>query len=289
MAFILENADLKLECTPKGGEILHLIDKKKNQEIMYQGNEAWTGSNPSLFPIIGSTYKKTYEINGKEYSMKNHGLIRYAILEGEQTEDSITFRYASDAETKKQYPFDFKYSITYRLETNKVLIEYRIENTGREAMPFSFGLHPAFIVPQNDKESFEEYSIEFENEEDASQIVFDSDIHVPARIEPVHLHTWKLDRKEIEKYATIVYKDYSSTFVVLKWKNEPRIKVSFPGFPFLAIWTHPTPSHFICIEPWYGHADFDTSCSDFYQREGTMLLPANEEFKTAYSIEIYQD
>lgn len=289
MDFILENADLKLECTPKGGEILHLIDKKKNQEIIYQGNEAWTDSNPSLFPIIGSTYKKTYEINGKEYSMKNHGLIRYALLEGEKTDDTITFTYESSEATKQQYPFDFKYSITYRLENNTVQIAYRIENTGDVLMPFSFGLHPAFIVPQNDKERFEEYSIKFEKEEEANQIVFDSNPQIPAKVEPVHLNTWQLDRNEIKKYATIVYKDYSSTFVILKWKDEPRIKVSFPGFPFLAIWTHPTPSHFICIEPWYGHADFDTSCSDFYQREGTILLPAHEEFKTGYSIEIYQD
>lgn len=286
MTYGLENDRIKLECTPKGGEMLHLIDKKKNLEVIYQGDEGWSGSNPSLFPIIGSTYKKTYTIAGREYSMKNHGLIRYATLEGRQTPDSVAFTYTSDEETRKQYPFDFEYEIEYHLDGGTVRIDYTIKNTGAEDMPFSFGLHPAFRVPQYEGETFEEYSIRFENEEDARQIVFSDDLHVPAREQDVHLDTWKLDWDEIEKYATIVYKDYTSTSVTLEHAGEPRLTMRFPGFPFLALWSHPSRSHFLCIEPWYGHADFDMSCDDFYAREGTLILQPGETFKTGYSIEL---
>ncbi|EOS60364.1 hypothetical protein C815_01420 [Firmicutes bacterium M10-2] len=286
--YCLENERLKLECTPKGGEMLHLIDKQHDLEILYQGNEGWSGSNPSLFPIIGSTYKKTYEIAGKQYMMKNHGLIRYATLEGHQEEDRITFTYKSDEETKKQYPFDFSYEIQYRLEKDKVKIDYTIENTGVEDMPFSFGLHPAFRVPQYEGEKFEDYEISFEKKEEANQIVFHEDLNIPASTQKVFLDRWPLDRKEIAKYATIVYKDYTSSYVTLEHLGKPRIEVKFPGFPFLALWTHPSPSHFICIEPWYGHADFDTSCDDFYSREGTLILQPQEVFKTGYSIKIFE-
>lgn len=283
----LENERIRLECTPKGGEMLHLIDKKDNdQEIIYQGDEGWSGSNPSLFPIIGSTYKKTYEIDGKEYSMKNHGLIRYATLEGHQGDDFISFTYRSDEETKKQYPFDFAYEITYRLNGSEVQIDYTIENTGDEDMPFSFGLHPAFRVPQHEGEQFEEFSIRFEKEEDASQIVFSDDVTIPAQIKKVHLDRWKLNRDEIDQYATIVYKDFTSSSVTLEHNGKPRIEMKFPGFPFLALWSHPSKSNFICIEPWYGHADFDNTCDNFYAREGTLILQPHEIFRTGYSIRL---
>lgn len=50
MAYILENDVLKLECTQKGGEMLHLVKKSTNHETLYQGNQGWSGRNPSLFP-----------------------------------------------------------------------------------------------------------------------------------------------------------------------------------------------------------------------------------------------
>ena len=38
MAYILENDVLKLECTEKGGEMLHLVKKSTDRETLYQGN-----------------------------------------------------------------------------------------------------------------------------------------------------------------------------------------------------------------------------------------------------------
>ena len=89
MAYILENDVLKLECTEKGGEMLHLVKKSTGRETLYQGDQGWSGRNPSLFPMVGNTYTKDYEIDGKKYAMKNHGLIRYATLKGESKEDRL--------------------------------------------------------------------------------------------------------------------------------------------------------------------------------------------------------
>ena len=109
MAFILENDVLKLECIEKGGEIQHLIKKSTNRETMYQGNQGWSGKNPTLFPMVGNTYTKEYEIDGKKYAMKNHGLIRYATLKGQNKENAIVFTLDADEKTLTQYPFLFHY------------------------------------------------------------------------------------------------------------------------------------------------------------------------------------
>ena len=85
----------------------------------------------------------------------------------------------------------------------------------------------------------------------------------------------------------MVYKDYKSSYVTLSHQGEPRLRVYFAGFPYLALWTHPTPSNFICIEPWYGHSDFEKETPDFYHREGTMILKPGEETQFSYQIELF--
>ena len=120
MAYILENGVLKLECTEKGGEMLHLVKKSTNHETLYQGDQGWSGRNPSLFPMVGNTYTKDYEIDGKKYAMKNHGLIRYATLKGESQEDGLVFSLDANEDTLAQYPFNFHFEIGYKLDGNKV-------------------------------------------------------------------------------------------------------------------------------------------------------------------------
>ena len=123
MPFKLENEFCRLEVIPEAAEITSFFDKTNNVEIMYQGDEGWSGRNPSLFPIIGSTYSKYYEIHGKQYTMKNHGLARYATFKGEQLEDKLIFTFCSDEETLKQYPFDFVFEIAYSLEGKTLHID----------------------------------------------------------------------------------------------------------------------------------------------------------------------
>ena len=285
MSYVLENEFVYLECVEKGGEIQSFFDKEKGKELMYQGNQAWTGKNPSLFPIIGNTASKDYQIHGKTYAMKNHGLIRYATLKGEQKENSIVFTFEDNEDTLKQYPFHFHYEIEYTIENKVCHINYRIKNTSNEDMPFTFGLHPAFIGPQSIDEKFEDYSIDFECEEKAKQLLFDPEFKKKITYQDVSLSSWKLSREDVDHYKTIIYKNLKSDHVTLSYKNQPRIRMSIKGFPYLALWTIEKPSDFICIEPWFGHADFETGISDFYAREGTMILKPNEEFKTGYTIE----
>ena len=144
MDYILENDVLKLECTEKGGEMLHLVKKSTNHETLYQGDQGWSGRNPSLFPMVGNTYTKDYKIDGKKYAMKNHGLIHYATLKGESKEDELVFCLDANEETLAQYPFNFHFEIGYKLDGNKVLIQYHVKNNDSKDMPFGFGLHPAF-------------------------------------------------------------------------------------------------------------------------------------------------
>lgn len=284
MGYVLENENLKLECIEKGGEMQHLILKNSNREVLYQGDQGWSGKNPSLFPMVGNTFSKDYVIDGKTYAMKNHGLIRYATLKGEQKEDEIVFILDANEDTLKQYPFQFHYEIHYTLVNNRVCISYKIKNNGNVDMPFGFGLHPGFKL----EDDFSNYSLEFEKEEHAKQLLFDPNFEKKIAYQDVVLKEWTLSREDIKKYATLIYKDLSSKYVTLKHKGTPIVRVCIEHFPLLALWTHETPSDFLCVEPWYSHADFEKDVPDFYHREGTIVLKPNEEWSCSYWIEVLE-
>lgn len=286
MPLTLENEFCRLEVTEKAAEITSFFDKERNVEVMYQGDEGWSGRNPSLFPIVGNTYTKDYEIDGKKYAMKNHGLARYATFESKKVDDKLVFTFNSSEETLAQYPFDFSFIITYSLEGKTLHINYKIKNTGTKEMPYTFGLHPAFRVPQFKNEKFEDYSIDYEFDETATQLIFDPTFEKNIEYKEVQLNSWNINYEDIEKYATLIYKDYKSTYVALSCKGEERLRVHFKGYPYLALWTHADRSNFVCIEPWFGHADFEKETPNFYHREGTMILNPNDEKDISYQIEL---
>lgn len=284
----IENSRYLVEFCKEGGEISKFLDKESGIQYMYQGDSPyWAGKNPTLFPIVGNTFDGTYEVKGKTYKFKNHGLIRYAVLECiNNSEDSITFELKDSEETLKAYPYKFNYQITYALKDNKLTIVYHIKNEDDEIMPFTFGLHPGFKTPLFDSETYEDYTLSFECDEELEQLVFDPNKKEPHHYEDVKMKEFKLDYGLMEKYATLIYRNYSSSYVTLKGKEGHGVKVSIAGYPLLALWS-PVNAPFLCIEPWYSHADFEENNVSFKDREGMMELDAGQEFTTSYTIEVF--
>lgn len=285
----LKNETYEVTFCEKGGEIASFTNLKTGMQYMWQGDPAyWGGKNPGLFPLVGNTYSGRYEIDGQEYAMKNHGLIRYATLHCVKEDgQEVVMALDSDEETLKQYPFPFHYEIAYRLEDNKLTITYRITNTGEKEMPFTFGLHPGFNCPLCEGERFEDYTMTFSNPEQMQQLVFDKEKQEPYRLEDVALQSIPCDYDLIEHYATLVYKGPKSAYLTLAGPQGHGVRISIAGYPYLAIWTAKHGAPFICLEPWYGHADFSEVKEDFYHREGTMLLQPQKTFTTSYTIEVF--
>ena len=283
----IENDRISLTTNNPAGQMFSLFDKKTNQELLYQADQGWSGRNPSLFPMVGSTWNDgSYTWQVQTYAMKNHGLIRYEDLCGTVSEDGQTICYTFDSneETKSRYPFDFHFLLMYHLIPDGVRVSYAITNTGNDSMPFSFGLHPAFNTVRSENEAFEDFSIHFDPVDEAEQIVFYKDLR-PVNREPKTLDIWNLSYDDLKQYATLVFDKIKATSATLYYKDEPRMKVGFDGFPSVALWNPGEGNTFICIEPWFGHADFEKVEVPFDKREGTMILLPGETFNASYTIE----
>lgn len=281
----IENENYCLEVIEAGGEIQSFFDKQNQLEFMWQGDKAyWSGKNPTLFPIVGNTFSKSYEWKGKTYEFKNHGFIRNSKLTCVQaSEDKIVMELKANEETLARYPFDFTYQISYQLIGNKVEIVYTITNESDEVMPFSFGLHPGFRCPLLAGEKFSDYQLVFPQEEHMTQLVCNDEAQ---KQDEKHFDAKAigLDYDLIKQYATLVYRDVKSPYVDLVGPKHS-VRVGCLGYKYLCVWTAKEGAPFVCIEPWHGHGDFyETNCA-FDEREDTMKLLPKQSFTTSYFIE----
>lgn len=274
---ILDNGILRLELINKGGEMASLI--YKDYDVLYKGDgEYWTGKNPTLFPMISSPKEKKYTLDGKTYPCRNHGLIRYSTLDtvvddGKQ----VTMRLVSNEETLKEYPFNFEYDITYKLDGNKVLISYDITNKDNRVMPFTFGLHPGFIVRDFD-------SAELIFEDDQKGELFNQHTRAADEVALGH-YSGKQFLLDLERLETVIFKNLKSKSVTLKMP-EYSVKVDMSKFRYLGLWTANIKANYMCIEPWLSINDIERSDNPFREDFELEYLKPNEKFSIDYTIEI---
>lgn len=287
---VIENKLVRATINPKGAELSGLFNKKEEMEYLWNGDPAfWGKQSPVLFPIVGTLKENSYLYKGSSYQLSRHGFARDRTFEVEKRAgDSKLFLLKSDIETHKVYPFDFEFRIRYALEENKLIVSYEIKNSGEEDLYFSVGGHPAFKLPLVDNTVYEDYYLEFEKNENAGRWPISGDGLIEKEPIPVLNETNILPiNKELFAKDALVFKDLKSSFVKLKSDKTPHgLTFHFPGFPFLSIWAAKG-ADFICIEPWCGIADNVESDQQLVNKEGIILLKKADEFKRAWSAELY--
>ena len=274
----LTNKNASVTVKEMAAEITSFISKDTNIEYMWQGNpEFWAGRNPILFPIVGNTWSKDYQIEGKTYSFKsNHGFARSSNFSLVcKDEDSLTLRLKDNEDTYSQYPFHFTLDVEYKLINKRLTITYTITNNDEKDMPFGFGLHPAFNCPMVENEKFTDYYIEFSNNENQKNL-----------IGPYVLNGNKINLNyEIFKdNPTLIFENLNSCYVSIT-NGKHKVSVSATGYKWFGIWTKEN-APYVCLEPWMSHSDFSLTNKDFYNREGTIVLKPETSYTISYTIEI---
>ena len=278
----LSNNAINIQIKTLGAELCSLKDSE-NREFIWEGNaNFWGKHSPVLFPIVGTLKNNSFVHNDKEYHLSRHGFARDMNFELiEKTENSATFSIQSNSETLKSYPFKFELQIQYTLINTILEIDYTIINKDSNEIPFSIGAHPAFALPGN----FEDYSLDFEKVEPLEYTLLENDL-VSKQTETIATHSnfVPLTYKLFEKDA-LIFKKLQSNSLTIHDKEKPLLKVNFEDFPNLGIWTK-VGAPFICIEPWFGYSDTIESNGNLFEKEGVIVLEANDTFQTKFSLEI---
>ena len=278
----ISNSKLKASVKYAGAELFSLTDNQ-TKEYIWEGNpDFWGKHSPILFPIVGTLKNNTYTINEKEYQLSRHGFARdmeFQLIN--KTENSAVFSLQSNAETLKNYPFDFELQLIYTLRETTLDIEYKVINKSESQIPFSIGAHPAIALPKN----FESYAFKFDKDEVLKYSLLENDlISNKTEILETYENLIPLHYKLFENDA-LVFKTLESNSLTILENSKPYIKVDFEDFPSLGIWTKDQ-APFVCIEPWFGYSDTAENSGDLFEKEGILILNANQTFNSKFSIKI---
>jgi galactose mutarotase-like enzyme len=292
MNYSLKNENLTVCFASKGGELTS-IKNDKGLEYLWQGDkEYWSGQAPVLFPICGSLRdNKATTLSGKEIGMPRHGIVRKEEFELTSiTDDTISFSITSGEDMLTKYPFPFVLTITYQLKKNSIITHYNVRNAGTEDMPFFLGGHPAFRCPLNPEETYEEYEVRFEKEEDETNPTPSTETGLIDMENRTSLSwdKWNLNLShELFRQDAIVFDRIKSRKVTLSHKDKKQgVELSFEDFPYLMLWSTANEGPFVALEPWTGLS----TCSDeddvFEHKRNVTILKPGEEKQLEYKISI---
>ena len=290
MEYLLRNSELEIKVLSHGAELSGIKDLKTNEEYMWQKDpKFWAKSSPVLFPFVGILKDGRYTYEGKEYKISNrHGFARdYEHEVSSKGDNFIEFVFSSNEETKKIYPFDFKFYMKYILEGRKLILEYRVENIGDNEMYFSLGAHPAFSMPVGNGVDFSDYYIEFEKDEEGISKIIENALVLSRKTKKVFEgKIFELNKNSFIDDAVILENTNSKIVYLKSKKNNRKIEFKYDGFRYMAFWNMPG-AEFICFEPWNGITDFDNCSGDLKEKAGIEKIGAGEIYKKAIEITIF--
>lgn len=151
---------------------------------------------------------------------------------------------------------------------------------------FSIGAHPAFMCPIDKNDLLENCYIEFNKIENSKQITLTEQGYLSHSSSDCLKDTNKLIlSKELFKNDALVFNDLKSNKMTIKSeKSDKSLEVDFTGFPYMGIWAPKDGAPFVCIEPWFGHADYYDFNGDFTEKEGINSIDVCEKFSCTYKV-----
>lgn len=272
----LSNGILTATIDPLGAELVSLRDARGG-EWMSDGDPAyWTGRAPLLFPIVGKLDGGVYHLDGEEYALPQHGFARRReFVLAERASDRALFRLTDDEGTRTVYPFDFALDAAFTLDGATLAMEITVTNRSAVPMPASFGFHPAFAWPLPGSGAKEAHRIRFEHPEPAPLNRIEGGLIGAANREtPVEGDTLWL-RDDLFDQDALVWETPASRALRYGCEGGPELEIAFPGMPMLALWTKPG-AHFLCVEPWQGHADPVGFDGEIWDKPGMLRLEPGE-------------
>lgn len=289
--FHLENHLLKISVQQKGAELCNINSVKHGTTFMWNANpDIWGSYAPNLFPIIGVLKDGHFIYETKAYALTKHGFVRNNedIKLIEQTSNSLTFGLSENESLLKMYPFKFNFRLNFTLKENSIEVRHTVINTDNKSLYFSLGGHPAFKCPIFNNENYNDYFLEFEHPEIAESYQLNTEnglmtnttkkIFNNTTVLPLTPYLFNED--------ALVFKTLKSRKVGLNSSKYGEIlSLRYDDFEYLGIWAKPN-GDFVCIEPWLGVGDSETTNKQLIDKEGILELKPHKVFEASYHIEI---
>lgn len=268
-----------------GAELCSLKDG--TTEFVWQAGPEWLRHAPLLFPIVGRLARDELRHRGKTYRLTQHGFARDNRFAWTERGESRCVLVLEDSETTRAlYPFAFRLTASYTLDSAGLDLTLTIANKGKETLPASIGGHPAFNWPLQPGLAKESYSLTFASAESSPVRRLDGGLLRPAT-EPSPVKGAVLPLSEsLFTDDAVIFDRIESNAVRYAAPTGPWLTMSWRGFRELGVWSKPSGAPFLCIEPWRGYASPAGFDGEFSDKPGLMHIAAGAEEQLSFRIEV---
>ena len=290
MEITICNESVALRVDTLGAQMMSILGSD-GCEYLWQGDSRyWEDRAPNLFPFIGRLTNDQCKVNGKVYPMGIHGFAAASEFQcAVKEKETVVLTMASTAQTKEQYPFDFRFSIEYSLHGNSIAVTYTVENRSNCSMPFGIGGHPGFRVPLTDGESFTDYALEFSQDCRPDRVGFTPQVYLSGVDAPYPLDGRKIPLcHDLFDEDAIILKNMARQVSLRSEKSGKGVTVSYPDMPYVGFWHWPkTDAPYVCIEPWSSLPSRQDVVEELTCKSDLVHLPAGETYRSTWTITVF--
>lgn len=286
MIYTIKNGKASASIDECGAELISL--KIDGKEIMWQSpsDDFWSKHAPLLFPFCGRLKDKRYSYRGKTYDMSAHGFIskeRFKVMD--YTPSSIKLVSRANKKTVEIYPFSYELVAEYTLTECGVSCKVTIKNAGDDVMPYMFGWHPGFTLPEDGDAAIGDYKIEFGMDTESIRWTplqnvcfarpYDEEFKTPGG-------SYEFNEAEIYKNDTMIFSAVPTKTKLSSSKNTYSVTLdASENTPYYCIWKEPkSEARFICLEPWSSLPADGEADEQLETRKMPRLQPGAEECYT---------
>lgn len=277
---------LTISIATHGAELCSIIDRSGREYLWQADPRYWKRHSPILFPIVGSVRDGHFTIDGRQYSMSQHGFARDSDFTPlGSTGDEAWYELTSSDTTLAAYPYKFRLLVGYRLTGETVTVIWRVTNTDDRDIYFQIGAHPAFYYPDYGSDGERGY-LWFDREDSFTYLRIGDGAcaSLTPHSQPLDGHLLRLDTHTFDIDTFIIEGSQLTSVALLDRERRPHLTMQFDS-PLLGIWSPPRKdAPFVCIEPWYGRCDREGFEGEFRDRDHVNRLAAGQTFEASYKI-----
>ena len=287
----ISNEKLRVRASAKGAE-LWSICTPDGVEYLWQGDPAfWSDRSPTIFPYVARLTDGAYTYGGQCYALPIHGFAPGSVFRAENvSSEAMRFVLESNEETLKVYPFDFQFTVAYRLEDTSLIVEYIVENRGDGPMYFGAGVHPGFNVPMEPGIPFESYRITFDKTCTPQRVSFTPDCFVTGETTPFSLEDGQEIplRHDLFDDDAVILKDMSRSLTLHSPLGQRAVTFEFLDYPIFGLWHWPRKeAPYICLEAWSSLPSRKGVVEDLARQEDLVCLPPRAVWRNRVSLTIH--
>ena len=291
MLYTIHNSDMTVTIDGLGAQ-LQSITAAGGTEYLWSGDPAyWSSRAPILFPYVGRLTDDTYTCDGRAYQMTRHGFARrteFSVLT--QGKEHITLYMEDSEESRKLYPFAFRFDVSYVLEGSTLVIVYAVESRDGRTMFFGLGGHPGFRVPLEEGRAFTDYRLTFAQPCQPWQVLMSENYMISGREAPYPLENG-VDlplRHDLFDRDAIILKHFARSVTLSAGEGTRGLTLSCPRMRYLGIWHQPkTDAPYVCLEPWVSLPSREGVVEDLSQQFDLVSLEPRQRYENRWTVTVF--